>query len=61
VGLAGLEVWLAGHPLGPLVSGICTLPSRVRCILRVTLILVHQVHSRGDTYFDGIPIFLVIS
>jgi hypothetical protein len=28
------------HPLGPLVSGLCTLPPRVRCILEVILILV---------------------
>jgi hypothetical protein len=30
----------AGHLLGPLVSGLCTLPPRVRYILTVTLILV---------------------
>jgi hypothetical protein len=29
-----------GHPLGPLVSGLCTLPPHVRYIPRVTLILV---------------------
>jgi hypothetical protein len=33
-------VWLAGHTLGPLVSVLCTLPPRVRCILGVTFILV---------------------
>jgi hypothetical protein len=32
-------VWPTGHPLGPLVSSICTLP-RVRYIPGVTLILV---------------------
>jgi hypothetical protein len=26
----GMGVWPAGHPLGPLVSGLCTLPSRVK-------------------------------
>jgi hypothetical protein len=31
---------LAGHPLGPLVSGLCTLPPRVRYTPGVTLILV---------------------
>jgi hypothetical protein len=30
----------AGHPLGPLVSGLCTLPPRVRYTPGVTLILV---------------------
>jgi hypothetical protein len=37
---AGRGVWLAGHPLGPLVSGLCTLPSHVRCIPGVILIFV---------------------
>jgi hypothetical protein len=32
--------WPAGNPLGPLVTDLCTLPPRVRYILRVTLILV---------------------
>jgi hypothetical protein len=36
----GQGVWQTGHPLGPLVSGLCTLPRRVRCIPVVTLILV---------------------
>jgi hypothetical protein len=40
VGPTGQGVWPAGHPLGPLVSGICTLPPRVRYTPRVTLILV---------------------
>jgi hypothetical protein len=48
VGPAGQGVWLAGHPLGPLVSDLCTLPLR-------------EVHSRADTYFVGILIFFVIS
>jgi hypothetical protein len=38
--LAGLGIWLAGHPLGPLVSGLCTLPPHIRYIPGVTLILV---------------------
>jgi hypothetical protein len=33
-------VWLAGHPLGPLLSGLCTLTPRVSYIPRVILILV---------------------
>jgi hypothetical protein len=40
VGPAGQGVWLAGHPLGPLVSGLCTLPPRVMYTLGVTLISV---------------------
>jgi hypothetical protein len=36
----GHKSWPASHPLGPLVSGLCTLPPRVRYIPRVTLILV---------------------
>jgi hypothetical protein len=36
----GHEVWLAGHPLGPLVSGHCTLSFHVRYTPEVTLILV---------------------
>jgi hypothetical protein len=30
----------ASHPLGPLVSGLCTVPPRVRNIPEVTLVLV---------------------
>jgi hypothetical protein len=37
---AGLGVWPVGHRLGPLVSGLCTLPPHVRYIPGVTLILV---------------------
>jgi hypothetical protein len=33
-------VWPVGHPLGPLVSGLCTLPPHVRYSSGVTLILV---------------------
>jgi hypothetical protein len=40
VRLAGQGVWPAGHPLGPLVSGLCTLPFCVRYTPGVTLILV---------------------
>jgi hypothetical protein len=40
VGPTGQGVWSAVHPLGPHVSGLCTLPPRVSCIPRVTLILV---------------------
>jgi hypothetical protein len=40
VGPAGQGVWPAGHPLGPLVSGLCTLPPQVKYTNEVTLILV---------------------
>jgi hypothetical protein len=40
VGPAGQGVLPAGHPLGPHISGLCTWPPRVRCIIGVTLILV---------------------
>jgi hypothetical protein len=40
VGPASQGVWPASHPLGPLVSGLCTLPPRVRYTLGVTVILV---------------------
>jgi hypothetical protein len=40
VGPTGQRVWPASHLLGPLVSGLCTLPPRVRYTTRVTLILV---------------------
>jgi hypothetical protein len=40
VGLAGQGIWPVGHPLGPLVNDLCTLPPRVRYIPGVTLILV---------------------
>jgi hypothetical protein len=40
VGPAGQGVWSAGHPLGPLVSGLCTLPPSVKYTLGVKLILV---------------------
>jgi hypothetical protein len=40
VGPDGQGVWLAGHLLGPLVSGLCTLPPHVRYTPGVTLILV---------------------
>jgi hypothetical protein len=33
-------VGLAGHPLGPLGSGLCTLPHLIRYIPGVTLILL---------------------
>jgi hypothetical protein len=33
-------IWLASHPLGLLVSGLCTLSPHVMYISRVTLILV---------------------
>jgi hypothetical protein len=36
----GCKVGPAGHPLGPLVSGLCTLPPHVRYIPGVTLILM---------------------
>jgi hypothetical protein len=36
----GQGIWPAGHPQDPLVSGLCTLSSRVTYIPRVTLILV---------------------
>jgi hypothetical protein len=36
----GCKVGLAGHPLGPLVSGPCTLPPHVRYTPGVTLLLV---------------------
>jgi hypothetical protein len=45
VGLAGQGVWLAGHPLDPHVSGLYTQPPRVRCIPRVTLILIEFLIS----------------
>jgi hypothetical protein len=35
----------AGHPLVPHISGLCRRPSRVRCIPRVTLILVEFLIS----------------
>jgi hypothetical protein len=38
--MRGCKVGPTGHPLGPLVSGLCTLPPHVRCIPVVTLILV---------------------
>jgi hypothetical protein len=40
VGPVGQGVWPTGHPLDPLVSGLRTLPPRVRYIPEVTLILV---------------------
>jgi hypothetical protein len=40
VGPAGQGDWLVGDPLGPLVSGLCTLPPHVRYIPGVTFILV---------------------
>jgi hypothetical protein len=40
VGQADKEVWLTGNPVGPLVSGLCTLPPYVKYIPGVTLILV---------------------
>jgi hypothetical protein len=40
VGLAGQGVRPVGHPLGPLVNGLCTLPSHVKYTPGVTLILV---------------------
>jgi hypothetical protein len=40
VGLEDRGVLPPPHPLGPLVSGLCTLPPHARYILRVTLILV---------------------
>jgi hypothetical protein len=40
VGSAGQGVWLAGHLLGPQVSGLCTLPPHVRYTPGVTLISV---------------------
>jgi hypothetical protein len=36
----GQGIWLADHPLGPLVSGLYTLSPHVTYILRVALILV---------------------
>jgi hypothetical protein len=36
----GCKVGPAGHPLGPLVSGLCTLPPHVRYTPGVTLILM---------------------
>jgi hypothetical protein len=39
-GGGGQPVGLAGHPLGPLVSGLCTLPDHVRYTPVVTLIFV---------------------
>jgi hypothetical protein len=39
-GPASQGVWPAGHPLGPLVYDLCTLPPRIRYTLGVTLILV---------------------
>jgi hypothetical protein len=45
VGLVGQGVWLAGHPLGPDVSDLYTLPPHVRCISGVTLILVEFLIS----------------
>jgi hypothetical protein len=40
VGPASQRVWLTGYPLGPLVSGLSTLPPHVRYTPGVTLILV---------------------
>jgi hypothetical protein len=40
VGPTGQGVWPASYPLGPHIGGLCTWPPRVRCIPRVTLILV---------------------
>jgi hypothetical protein len=40
VGPAGQGVWPANQTLGPLVSGLCTLPPRVRYTPGVTLIFV---------------------
>jgi hypothetical protein len=40
VGPTSQGVWAAGHPLGPLVSGLCTLPPHVRYTHMVTLILM---------------------
>jgi hypothetical protein len=42
---ANYGIWPAGHPLDPLVSGICTLPPRIRYIPGVTLILVEFLIS----------------
>jgi hypothetical protein len=38
--MRGCKVGPAGHLLGPLVSGLCTLPPQVRYIPEVTFILV---------------------
>jgi hypothetical protein len=61
VGLVGQGVWPAGHPLGPLVSSLCTLPPHARCIPEVTLILVEFQFSlqflemlQFDTYVPKI-------
>jgi hypothetical protein len=61
VGSTGLGVWPASHPLGPLASGLYTLPPRVRCIPMVTLILVEFQFSlqflemlQFDTYVPEI-------
>jgi hypothetical protein len=35
----------AGHPLGPHISGLCTRPPHVRCVPRVTLILIEFLIS----------------
>jgi hypothetical protein len=40
MGPIGQGVWPANHPLGPLLSGLCTLPHRVMYTPGVTLILV---------------------
>jgi hypothetical protein len=40
VGLAEQGVWPTGHPLCPLVTGLCTLPPHVKYTLGMTLILL---------------------
>jgi hypothetical protein len=42
MGPDGQVVWSSGHPLGPLVSGLCTLPPHVKYIPEVTLIFVES-------------------
>jgi hypothetical protein len=45
VGPTGQEVWLAGHPLGAHVSGLCRWPPHVWYIPEVTLIWVEFLIS----------------
>jgi hypothetical protein len=44
-----------------LKSGAGRLPSRPTGELPLHTASLCQMHSRGDTYFAGVPIFLVIS